>query len=93
MKLRFVKQRNENDNTNQFGNPLPTFHEYVRRDIAALFKTGVLQDWSVVDFDSFFESPAAVEAWRTYLNSGLNAPVGMGLYAMQLKPFLDLPQL
>jgi hypothetical protein len=44
-----------------------------------------------VDFDEFFDSPAAVEAWRTYLNSGLNAPVGMGLYAMQLKPFLDLP--
>jgi hypothetical protein len=91
MKLRFVKQRSENDNTNQFGNPLPTFDEYVRHDIAALFETGVLQDWSVVDFDAFFESPAAVEAWRTYLNSGLNAPVGMGLYAMQLKPFLGLP--
>jgi hypothetical protein len=27
--------------------------------------------------------------WRTYLNSGLNAPVGMGLYALQLKPFLE----
>jgi hypothetical protein len=42
--------------------------------------------------DAFFEFSAAVEAWRMYLNSGLNAPVDMGLCAMQLKPFLDLPK-
>jgi hypothetical protein len=74
---------------NQYGNPVPTFDEYVQNDIAALEETGVLQDWSTVDFDAFFDSPECWQAWRTYLNSGLNAPVGMGLYALQLKSFLE----
>jgi Sulfotransferase family len=70
---------------------LPTFSEYVRNDLDALKETGVIQDWSVVDFDAFFESDAMQEAWRTYVHSGLNAPIGMGLYALQIRPFLALP--
>jgi hypothetical protein len=85
MKVRFIGQSNRN----LYGKPVPTFDEYVQNDIAALRETGVLQDWSVVDFDDFFNSPECWQAWRTYLNSGLNAPVGMGLYALQLKPFLE----
>jgi hypothetical protein len=70
-------------------NRFPTFDEYIQNDIAALQETGVLHDWTMVDFDAFFDSPECWHAWRTYLNSGLNAPVGMGLYALQLKPFLE----
>ena len=51
----------------------------------------MIQDWNKIPFDDFWDTPAMWEAWRTYLHSGLNAPVGMGLYALQLKPFLDLP--
>jgi Sulfotransferase family len=67
-----------------------SFQQYLVNDLAALQETGVIQNWEVVDFDTFFDSPAMDEAWRTYLNCGLNAPIGMGLYAIQLKPFLQL---
>ena len=70
---------------------LPSFAQYVRNDLAALRETGVIQDWDKVDFDTFFNSSAMDEAWRAYMNSGMNAPIGMGLYAVQLKPFLELP--
>jgi Sulfotransferase domain len=70
---------------------VPTYAEYVQNDLDALKETGVIQDWSVVDFDAFFESDAMREAWRTYVQSGLNAPIGMGLYALQIRPFLALP--
>jgi hypothetical protein len=68
-----------------------SFHKYIRNDLAALQETGVIQDWTKVDFDTFFDSPAMDEAWRTYMNSGMNAPIGMSLYAIQLKTFLVLP--
>jgi hypothetical protein len=63
----------------------PTFDEYVRMDIAALYETGVLQDWNTVDFQSFSGSEQEFRAWQAYINSGLNAPVGMGLYSIMLK--------
>eukprot|EP00934_Nitzschia_sp_Nitz4_P007083 Nitzschia sp. Nitz4//scaffold210_size37948//25432//26445//NITZ4_007692-RA/size37948-processed-gene-0.42-mRNA-1//1//CDS//3329541936//7073//frame0 len=88
MKLRYVPQ---GATKNSKGFPLPSLREYIQNDLNALRETGVIQDWSKVDFDVFWDSAAMWEAWRTYLNSGLNAPVGMGLYAIQLKPFLDLP--
>jgi hypothetical protein len=67
-----------------------SFQQYILNDLAALQETGVIQNWDTVDFDTFFDSPAMDEAWRTYLNNGLNAPIDMGLYAIQLKPFLRL---
>ena len=90
MKKQLSNVRDPSKALNKFRNPFPTFDEYVQNDIAALKETGVIQDWSVVDFDDFWDTPAMWEAWRTYLHSGLNAPVGMGLYALQLKPFLEL---
>ena len=84
-----MKVLNLKHNTNPHGSPTPTFDEYVQNDIAALKETGVLHDWLTVDFDEFFDSPECWQAWRTYLHSGLNAPVGMGLYALQLKPFQE----
>jgi hypothetical protein len=63
----------------------PTFDEYVRMDIATLYETGVLQDWKKVNFQSFSGSEQEFRAWQAYINSGLNAPVGMGLYSIMLK--------
>jgi hypothetical protein len=51
---------------------------------------GVIQDWSTVDFDTYFESPLTEKAWIAYINSGMNAPIGSGLYALQLKPYFEL---
>jgi hypothetical protein len=69
---------------------IPTFDEYVQNDMDALYELGVLQDWTKVDFEEFWNSDKCWKAWQTYIHSGLNAPVGMGLYALQLKPFLDM---
>jgi hypothetical protein len=89
MKLSFVGKGNT---TNLYGKAIPTFDkDSVRNDIAALGETGVLQDWTKVDFDDFFGLPLRKEAWRTYLNSGLSAPAAMGLYALQLEPIWGLP--
>jgi hypothetical protein len=86
MKLSYTDRK-----TNSYHKPVPTYAEYIENDVAALHEVGVLQDWSVVDFDTYFDSDAMKEAWRTYENSGLNAPVGMGLYALQIRPYLELP--
>lgn len=66
-------------NRNQFGNPIPTFDEYVKNDLAALYEIGVLQDWTTVDFEDFWKSQDCAKAWQIYIHSGLNAPVGFGL--------------
>jgi hypothetical protein len=87
MKLQMIRNDSQR---NQYGNPVPTFDEFVLNDIAALYETGVFQDWSVVDFETFWNSDESRLAWQTYVHSGLNAPVGMGLYALQLQPFLDM---
>ncbi|KAL3932041.1 MAG: hypothetical protein SGBAC_011031 [Bacillariaceae sp.] len=86
MKLQMVlpKQRN------QYGNPIPSLDEYIENDLNVLFDVGVLQDWTVVDFDTYWASKDCWLAWNRYVRYGLNAPVGMGLYALQLKPYLDM---
>jgi hypothetical protein len=92
MKVTMEKNKNRRGKRrNAYGRPIPTFQQYILNDLAALKETGVVQDWSVVDFDTYFESPLMEDAWRAYINSGLNAPIGMGLYALQLKPYLELP--
>ena len=75
---------------NSYGNPIPTLDEYIENNLNALFEVGVLRNWAEVDFDSFWKSPECWKAWESYVHRGLNAPVGMGLYALQLKPFLDM---
>lgn len=67
----------------------PSFEDYILADIAALQEIGVLQDWSVVDFDEFAGSTLERKAWRTYINSGLPSPVGRGLYSLMLRHFLN----
>lgn len=78
------------DNRNIYGNPLPTFDSFVRQDIAALFETGVFQDWNAVDFETFWKSKECSRAWQSYIHIGLNSPVGMSIYALQIKPFLEM---
>lgn len=69
---------------------IPTFDEYIQNDLDALYELGVLQDWTKVDFEEFWKSPVCWQSWQAYIHSGLNAPVGMGLYALQLQPFLGM---
>lgn len=97
MKLRVVngteinKDKNETDQLiNEWGNPVPSLDEYILNDLEALFEVGVLKDWTKVDFESFWKSEECWQAWKKYIHLGLNAPIGMGLYALQLKPFLDM---
>lgn len=87
MKLEIAKQQGPR---NPYGKVFPTFDEYIHNDIAALREIGVIQDWDVISFETFWNSKECWKAWQTYIHSGLNAPVGMGFYALQLKPFLDL---
>lgn len=75
---------------NSYGNPIPSLDEYIANDLDALYEVGVLQNWTKVDFETFWDSPDCWKAWHQYVHKGLNAPVGMGLYALQLKPFLDM---
>jgi hypothetical protein len=95
MKLRAAKgnpanQINNGVLVNKWGNPIRSFDQFVRNDLDALYELGVLQDWTKVKFEEFWKSEQCWKAWQTYIHSGLNAPVGAGLYALQLKPFLDV---
>ncbi|CAJ1961301.1 unnamed protein product [Cylindrotheca closterium] len=97
MKMRVVKnaKHNKQDGTstvllNGWGNPVPSLDQFVLNDLEALYEVGVLQDWNKVDFESFWDSEECQQAWLKYIHLGLNAPIGMGLYAIQLKPFLDV---
>eukprot|EP00980_Cylindrotheca_fusiformis_P025385 scaffold13560_cov161-Cylindrotheca_fusiformis.AAC.5 len=83
---------NDEDLVNLWGNPVPSFDQYVRDDVDALYEVGVLQDWTKVNFEDFWNSEECWKAWQSYIHLGLNAPIGMGLYALQLKPFLDMLQ-
>ena len=84
MKVTFVNKDNP-----RWKDRIPSFHEYVQNDIRALYETGVLQNWTQVQFTDFAGSEQEWKAWRTYIQSGLNAPVGMGLYAIQLRHYLQ----
>lgn len=95
MKMRVVKGQNERANVttalvNNWGRPVRSFDRFVRDDLEALYEVGVLQDWNKVNFEDFWKSDECWRAWQAYIHIGLNAPIGMGLYALQLKPFLDV---
>eukprot|EP00980_Cylindrotheca_fusiformis_P025383 scaffold13560_cov161-Cylindrotheca_fusiformis.AAC.3 len=77
---------------NPWGNPIRSFDQFVRDDLDALYEVGVLQNWTKVNFEDFWNSDECWKAWQAYIHLGLNAPIGMGLYALQLKPFLDMLQ-
>jgi hypothetical protein len=43
------------------------FEDYVELDMRVLQETGMIQDWSLVDFETFLGSHQELEAWQTYL--------------------------
>jgi hypothetical protein len=70
-----------------------SFEESIELDLRVLQETGVIfqQDTGVDNFDtfaSFSGSAQELHAWKTYTKLGLNAPVGRGLYAIQLRHWL-----
>jgi hypothetical protein len=67
---------------------------WVNHDILLLHTAGVLQDWNVVDFDTFAGSEAELLAWKRYVRSPQNSMflVGRGLYAIQLQHWMQAMQ-
>jgi hypothetical protein len=67
---------------------------WVNHDIQLLQTAGVLQDWNVVDFDTFAGSEAEMLAWKRYVRSPQNSMflVGRGLYAVQLQHWMQAMQ-
>jgi Sulfotransferase domain len=60
---------------------------WVNHDIQLLQTAGVLQDWNVVDFETFAGSEVELLAWKRYVRSAQNSMflVGRGLYVIQLQ--------
>ncbi|KAL3932042.1 MAG: hypothetical protein SGBAC_011032 [Bacillariaceae sp.] len=100
MKMRVVQngkffvtsKRNNKDSIlqNSWGNPVPSLDQYILNDLEALTEVGVVQDWTTINFETFWASTECWQAWQKYIHLGLNAPIGMGIYALQIKPFLDM---
>ena len=65
-----------------------SFEEYIELDMKVLLETGVMQDWSVVDFEQYSGSQQEFDAWKLYTKLGLNSPVGRGLYSIQIRHWL-----
>lgn len=65
------------------GQNLPTFEEWVAMDIQLLKETGVVQN--KIPQDEFAGSDEEMEAWKDYTRRGKHAPLGRGLYAIQLR--------
>ena len=62
---------------------LPTFEEWIEMDFQLLTNTGVLSHgMSQTDFAG---STAEMKAWKNYTRNCRHAPIGRGLYALQLR--------
>jgi hypothetical protein len=68
--------------------------DWVNHDIQLLQTSGVLQDWNIVDFDSFAGSEVEMLAWKHYVRNPQNSHylVGRGLYAIQLQHWYQAMQ-
>ena len=67
-----------------------SFEHYVELDMRVLKETGVIREWSSTEeFDAFSGSDEEFQAWQTYTKLGLNSPIGHGLYALQLRHWLQ----
>ena len=60
---------------------LPTFEEWIETDLQLLQETGVLDTQT----EHFAGSAAEKEAWKNYTAKCRHAPIGRGLYALQLR--------
>lgn len=59
------------------------FEDWVEQDIEDLIATGVIQD--TVPLSEFSGSQQELSAWKAYTRLGTHAPIGRGLYAIQLR--------
>ena len=64
-----------------------TFEEWIQNDIEDLKETGVLQDQ--IPAQQFIGSPEMNEAWKKYTRLGTHAPVGRGIYVIQIKQWFE----
>jgi hypothetical protein len=60
-----------------------SFEEWVQRDLDDLKRVGVIQD--AIPQQNFSGSEVELTAWKDYIRLGTHAPVGRGLYAIQLR--------
>ena len=60
-----------------------TVEEWFQRDLDDLRRVGVIQD--KIPLSQFSGSDEELKAWRAYTRLGTHAPIGRGLYAIQLR--------
>lgn len=63
------------------------FEAWVKKDMDDLVATGVVQD--KIPREEFAGSPEEMQAWKRYTRLGTHAPIGRGLYAIQLRHWFD----
>jgi hypothetical protein len=81
---RAYSQFNMNEHANYTGlNISISFEEWVQRDLDDLKRVGVIQD--AIPQQNFSGSEVELTAWKDYIRLGTHAPVGRGLYAIQLR--------
>lgn len=64
-----------------------SFEEWVARDFRDLRETGVVQD--KLPLAEFRGSQEEARAWKAYTRLGTHAPIGRGLYAIQLRQWFE----
>jgi hypothetical protein len=63
-----------------------SFDQWIQHDYQVLKALGVLRNHSSLeDFERFSGSREEMEGWKVYTKLGLNAPIGRGLYSLQLR--------
>lgn len=67
----------------KMGSHAPTFEEWIAMDIVLLKETGVIQN--EIPNQDFAGSAEEMEAWKEYTRKSRHAPIGRGLYAIQLR--------
>mmetsp|Transcript_32882 Transcript_32882/g.37422 ORF Transcript_32882/g.37422 Transcript_32882/m.37422 type:complete len:418 (+) Transcript_32882:27-1280(+) len=60
-----------------------TFEAWIEDDIQIMRNTGVIQ--SKIPFNEFRGSEMELNAWKSYIRKQTHAPIGRGLYAIQLR--------
>ena len=67
-----------------------TFEEWIEKDMQDLRNSGVVQ--TKIPADEFAGSNEEALAWKTYNRLGTHAPIGRGLYALQLRQWFKAMQ-
>ena len=71
------------------GKAMVDWDAWIHADLQLLRETGVWQDWTKVDFDTFSGSVQEFQAWKRYVHHEQNVQyvVGRGMYAIQLEHY------